>query len=192
MHDETPPSPEPGNEPQAKPSNVPPPPPAPGGGAGPEAAPPPPPPPPAPGAGAGGYEKADLVKRFVAAVIDGIVAGVIGLVPFVGGLLGAAYMVVRDGLELEFMDGRSLGKKVMKLRPVRLDGQPMDVETSIRRNVPFAIGPVIMVVPVIGWIVGAAVGLVIGVVESILVLTDAEGRRFGDRIAGTMVIEADE
>ena len=152
----------------------------------------PPPPPPAPGVGAGGYRKADLVKRFVAAVIDGVIAGVVSIVPVIGGLVGAAYMLVRDGLELDFMDGRSLGKKVMKLRPVRLDGGAMDIATSVKRNIPFAIGPVIMIVPVIGWVLGPIVALVIDLVESILVLADPQGRRIGDKMAETMVIEVDE
>jgi uncharacterized RDD family membrane protein YckC len=78
--------------------------------------------------------KADLTKRAVALIIDGLIAGAIGRIPFIGGLIGAAYMLTRDGFEFDFMDHRSLGKKLMKLRPVRLDGKPVDIETSMRRN----------------------------------------------------------
>lgn len=112
-----------------------------------------------------------------------------GLIPIVGALAGAAYMLVRDGLEVDFMDRRSLGKKVMKLRPVRLDGQPMDIGASAKRNIPFAIGPVIMIIPILGWILGPIVALAIGIIEIVLVLTDAEGRRLGDKWAETKVIE---
>ena len=35
------------------------------------------------------------------------------------------------------------------------------------------------------------VAFVLGIVEVVLVLTDAEGRRVGDKTAGTMVIETD-
>lgn len=133
--------------------------------------------------------KADLGKRIIAALIDGVIAGVAGFIPVIGGLAGAAYMLVRDGLEIDFMDQRSLGKKVMKLRPVRIDGQPMDLVTSVKRNIPFAIGPLIMVVPILGWVIGPIVALVIGIVEIILVVTDDEGRRMGDRLAETKVIE---
>jgi len=174
-----------------EPGNVPPPPPP-----APEMAPPPPPQPGTPevpaGGSAGALQKADLMKRFVAAVIDGVLAGVVGVIPVIGGLIGAAYMLLRDGLEIDFMDGRSLGKKVMKLRPVRLDGGPMDISTSVKRNIPFAIGPVIMIVPVIGWVIGPLVAIVIDLVESVLVLTDPQGRRIGDKMAETMVIEVDE
>jgi uncharacterized RDD family membrane protein YckC len=71
--------------------------------------------------------KADLTKRFLASLIDGLLAGGVSMIPIIGGIIGATYILVRDGLELEFMDRRSIGKKLLKLRPVRLDGQPMDV-----------------------------------------------------------------
>jgi len=157
-----------------------------------------PPPPPAAQAPLAQRVKADLGKRFLAALIDGVLAGVVGLIPFIGGLAGAAYMLVRDGLELDFMDQRSLGKKVMKLRPIRLDGQPMDLATSVKRNIPFAIGPLgaaLFIIPVIGWIAGlllAAVSFIVVIIEIILVLTDAEGRRMGDKLADTMVIEVND
>lgn len=133
--------------------------------------------------------KADLGKRLVAAIIDGVLVGVLGVVPVIGGLVGAAYMLVRDGMELDFMDRRSIGKKVMKLRPVRLDGQAMDLSASARRNLPFAIGPAIMIIPILGWVIGPIVALVIGLIEVVLVLTDPEGRRLGDKWADTKVIE---
>jgi hypothetical protein len=37
----------------------------------------------------------------------------------------------------------------------------------------------------------AFVAFLIGIIELILVFTDAEGRRFGDKMAGTRVIEVD-
>jgi len=141
--------------------------------------------------------KADITKRIIAAVIDGVLGWVVSLIPFIGGLAATAYWLVRDGLELEFMDRRSLGKKVMKLRPVRLDGSPMDIETSVRRNWPFAIGGVTLVlsvIPIIGWLLlvpVALAALIVGVIEAVLCVTDAEGRRMGDKFAETKVIEVD-
>jgi len=157
----------------------------------------PPPPPPAMQTTPPARVKADLGKRFLAALIDGVLSGIVGLIPFIGGLAGAAYMLVRDGLELDFMDQRSIGKKVMKLRPIRLDGQPMDIATSVKRNIPFAIGPVgaaLFIIPVIGWIAGlllAVLSFIVVIIEIVLVLTDADGRRMGDKLAETMVIEVD-
>lgn len=137
----------------------------------------------------GTYTKADTGKRIVAAIIDGLISGVVGLIPIVGGLAGAAYMLVRDGLELDFMNGRSIGKNVMGIRPVQLDGRAMDIGASVKRNIPFAIAPLIMIVPILGWIVAPFVGLAIAVIELVLVLTDSEGRRMGDKFAGTMVVD---
>lgn len=144
-----------------------------------------------------GTAKADLSKRFIAAVIDCVVGVVIGMIPFIGGLIAAAYWLVRDGLELEFMDGRSIGKKVMKLRPVRLDGLPMDIPTSVRRNWMFAFGGVVqllMFIPILGWLMMvpvAILALALGLLELYKVVTDPEGRRLGDTMARTKVIEVD-
>lgn len=142
--------------------------------------------------------KADLGKRFIAAIIDGLLAAGVSFIPVVGGIIGSLYVLLRDGLDLEFMDRRSIGKKLMQLRPIRLDGQPMDPMSSVKRNLPLAVGAVgsvFWVIPVLGWIVAiffALIGLVIGIVEVILVLTDPEGRRMGDKLAGTKVVEVGE
>lgn len=142
--------------------------------------------------------KADVGKRIIAALIDGILAGVVSLVPFVGGIAAGVYILIRDGLELEFMDRRSIGKKFMKLRPVRSDGLPMDLGASVKRNIVFVIGPVagiFVFIPVLGLLIVPLLGivaLIITVIEVVLVLTDVEGRRLGDKIANTKVIEVAE
>jgi uncharacterized RDD family membrane protein YckC len=142
--------------------------------------------------------KADLGKRFIAHIIDSVVAYVIGLVPIIGGIAGAAYLVCRDGLEVDFMDRRSFGKKIMKLRPIRLDGQPMDLEASARRNWMWGIGALIsllLYIPIIGWIlipVVAVIAVAIGLYEVYKVITDDEGRRWGDQLANTKVVEVAE
>lgn len=142
-------------------------------------------------------EKADISKRLIAAIIDAVIAFAIGLIPFVGGLIGAAYWLVRDGLELDFMDHRSIGKKLVKLRPVTLDGSPVDIMVSMKRNWMFALGGVVqlLIYTIIGILLAiplAFVAFLLFIVEFVLVLTDAKGRRLGDKIANTMVIEVDE
>ena len=141
-------------------------------------------------------KRPDLGKRAVAAIIDAVVATVVGLVPFAGGIAATAYWLVRDGMDLDFMDHRSIGKKVMKLRPVTLDGQPLGLVTSAKRNWMFALGGLtqFFAMTIIGIVLAiplAVVAFVIGIVEVVLVLTDAEGRRMGDKMAGTRVIETD-
>lgn len=139
--------------------------------------------------------KADVTKRFVAVIIDAAIAVVVGFIPFVGGLLGAAYWLLRDGMDLEFMDHRSVGKKLTGLRPVTRDGHTMTMEDSIRRNWMFALGGLIQVllfIPILGWLMIIPVGLAalaLGLVEAYKVITDEEGRRLGDGWADTKVIE---
>ena len=141
--------------------------------------------------------KADIGKRFIAAIIDAVIAVFVGFIPFVGGLIATAYWLVRDGLDVEFMDHRSLGKKIMKLRPVTLDGAPVDIMTSMKRNWMFALGGVaqLFAYTIIGLVIAIPLALlvfVIAIVEIVLVLADSEGRRLGDKIANTKVIEVDD
>jgi uncharacterized RDD family membrane protein YckC len=142
--------------------------------------------------------KASLVKRFLAVLVDGLVAGLPSLLlGGVGSLLGTAYILVRDGLDLAFMDRRSIGKRLVGLRVVTLDGSPVTLETSLRRNWMFGLGVFSQVLyhsALLGglgaWLVGLA-GSVLGLVEVVLVFVDEDGRRLGDRIANTQVIESD-
>ncbi len=141
--------------------------------------------------------KADLGKRFIAAIIDAAMAFVVGLIPIIGGFVGAAYMLLRDGFDFDFMDHRSIGKKLMKLRPVMLDGGTVDITVSIKRNWMFALGALIqalMFIPIAGWAlipVVAAASIILVIIEIILVITDEQGRRLGDKIANTRVIEVE-
>jgi len=141
--------------------------------------------------------KADTTKRIVAVVIDAGLAIVVGMIPFVGGIIATAYWVLRDGMDLEFMDHRSVGKKLTKLRPVKADGSQLEMMDSVNRNWMFGLGGVIQIllfIPILGWLLMVPVGLAamaFGLVELFKVLTDDEGRRFGDVWAQTKVIEVD-
>jgi len=141
--------------------------------------------------------KADPSKRIVAVIIDAVIAVLIGLIPWIGGLIAAAYWVLRDGMEFDFMDHRSVGKKLMKLRPITADGGELDMMMSVQRNWMFGFGGVmqfLMYIPLLGWLLMipvALLALAIGIIELIKVLTDEEGRRFGDVWAKTKVVEVD-
>jgi uncharacterized RDD family membrane protein YckC len=142
-------------------------------------------------------ETPDKLTRFLALLIDSVIAGLLSSIPLIGGLggiLGAAYFVVRDGLELDFMNGRSIGKNVMDLHVERLDGQSMDIETSVRRNWMWGIGTVSSAVasfPLFGPFFSfplALFGLAVGLYEAYRVLTRDDGRRWGDELAKTQVV----
>lgn len=140
--------------------------------------------------------KADLGRRFVAAVIDGVIAGILSsIIPFVGFILGAAYTLTKDAIVFELLKNndfrnKSIGKKLMNLEVALVEGEGhVDWMISVRRNIPLAIGTVIMIIPVIGWIVGAIVGAILGIIELILILTDPSGRRLGDKLGKTQVID---
>ncbi len=135
----------------------------------------------------------DKLTRFLAFLIDSVIAGVLSSVPGIGGLLGAGYFVVRDGLELDVMNERSLGKHLMGLHVERLDGRPMDLEASVRRNWMWGLGPVASAAaafPLFGGLISLLVaffGLGVGLYEAYRVLTRDDGRRWGDELAETRV-----
>lgn len=145
--------------------------------------------------------KPDPVKRFAALFIDGIIAAIIFWLLFaflgfyagaiLGLLVAGGYMIIRDGLDLDFMKQRSLGKQLMKIRPVRLDGKPMDLEASIKRNWMFGVSYFgsVAFLGVVGSLIGLAAGVVI-LYECYKVLTDPAGRRWGDELAATKVIDS--
>lgn len=135
-------------------------------------------------------QKADQLKRFLAFLIDAVIVFLLTFIPIIGGLVGAAYMVFRDGFEFEPMKGRSLGKKAMGLKPVLAkDGRPCDLASSFKRNWILAIGAVIAIVPVIGWALGGLLSALVYLLEGILVITSPDGKRIGDNLAETMVVE---
>lgn len=151
------------------------------------------------------------VRRAAAALIDAALAFTIALVPAaftpgvakarvfgVGLLLGAAYLLLRDAIPYAEWGARSLGKRVIGIRPYRVGAVPMSLGTSLRRNatVAAAVGvPALMylaggyaLIPFGDWIVRLCVLLVAA--ETLLIAVDPLGRRLGDRWASTRVIEA--
>jgi len=130
----------------------------------------------------GGVET-DLMKRFLGAFIDAIVAAGVGHI--VGLITGSSILsllvtsvawLVRDSLP--FLEGQSLGKKIMKTKAVKADGSSLsgDWTTGAIRNI-------LMAVP-FG-----------GLVESVVILVRSgkpeAGMRLGDEWAKTKVISVD-
>jgi len=134
------------------------------------------------------YPKVEVVTRFIAALIDGALSSVVGFIPIIGPIIGAAYMLVKDGL----FEGQSLGKKIMKLQVVTGEGGQADYMVSVKRNAIFAVPILIMIIPVLGWLIAPILSLVIVIIEVMKILNDPVGRRLGDNWAETQVINAAE
>lgn len=127
---------------------------------------------------------AGLLLRTAARVIDFIlVAAVLEIVPKAGYFAGLTYLLLGDG----FLDGSSIGKRLVRLRVVSSEtGAPCTLKDSILRNSTLALGFGLWIVPWIGWIfITAACAL-----EFILMIGNRSGMRLGDEIAKTLVIEA--
>ena len=125
--------------------------------------------------------------RAVATVIDTLLLGVVGYLialatggvtatgfhlsgaPFFAWLLlGLGYYIV-----LEALSGATLGKRLVGLKVVRLEGAALDWQSSIVRNVMRLVD-----------------GLFFYVIAAILVWASAKKQRLGDRVAGTVVVRA--
>ena len=141
--------------------------------------------------------KADPVKRIIAFVIDAIVSMLIGLIPLVGGIIGALYMLLRDALPIEVLEYKSVGKKLLNLSVVNVEdpGAKIDYAASAKRNWMFALGPIMVffiLIPIIGWIIDILLGialLILLITEIVKIFSHEKGVRLGDKMAGTMVIE---
>jgi len=161
-----------------------------------------------PGAAAAAYgpgQPGNLVDRFLARLIDGILLAVVFAIinVVVGGIVYTGYhstgeiflyYLVSGVLEtvialgyfgyLESSRGQTLGKQVMKLRTFGPDGQSNPtMEQAIRRNIFYAL-PLIAIVPVLGWIlyVVAAIGSIVLIVMGIN--NDPRRQHWFDKFAG--------
>ena len=130
------------------------------------------------------YPKAHVLNRFIAKLIDlFIVVGAEKIAPPVGFLSGLAYILIADG----FAGGRSIGKRLVGLQTMRLDlRETAGFRESIIRNVPFGAAQMAFAVPYVGWIVSLA----ILAFEGLLIVGNEQGRRLGDEVARTQVLDA--
>lgn len=107
---------------------------------------------------------ASSTDRIIAAIIDGAVGNII---PFVG----LIYLLIKDSLP--FLDGQSVGKKLMKIRVVKEDTlEPITGDYGAS-----AIRQVAMLIPILN------------LIEIIKVFGGEPRKRFGDEWAKTIVIK---
>jgi len=130
------------------------------------------------------YPKAHVLNRFIAKLIDLLmVVAADEIAPPVGFLSGLAYILIADG----FAGGRSIGKRLVGLQTLRVDSQePAGFRESIIRNLPLGAAQVAFAVPYVGWLISLA----ILAFEGLLIVGNEQGRRLGDEIARTHVLDA--
>jgi uncharacterized RDD family membrane protein YckC len=128
-------------------------------------------------------KRAGLLLRTAAKIIDFIlIAAAMEVIPKAGYFAGLTYLLLGDG----FFDGRSIGKKLIRLKVLSKETlAPCSFRESILRNSTLAIGYVLWGIPLIGWVFILAAFCV----EFVLILGSDDGARLGDTIAGTIVVE---
>lgn len=175
--------------------------------------PPPPPPPagaaaPAPGAPAPQYGPGfpgNLLDRFLARLIDGIILAVVfGIISaifssivysghhslgeifvfyLITGVIDTAIGLGYFGY-LESSRGQTLGKQVLKLRVFGPDHQSNPtMEQAIRRNIYYAL-PLIAIIPVVGWFLYPIAALAALIMILVGINSDPQRQHWFDKFAG--------
>lgn len=119
--------------------------------------------------------------RFLAALIDGIILGIVvgllsavfgthqtGISGSLSGVLAIAYFIV-----MEATQGATVGKMVLGLRVVRVDGAPISWSESVIRNLLRIID-----------------GLFAYLVGAIIIWNSPLKQRLGDKLAKTVVVKS--
>jgi len=130
-----------------------------------------------------GVNKARILNRVIAKAVDFIIVGTLHeAIPKIGFFAGLAYLLIADGLFV----GRSVGKRLIGLKVVLVEtDKACSVRESVIRNLIFVIGYILMKIPLIGPIFA----VIILAFETLLMIGNEEGMRFGDEIAKTRVVE---
>ena len=130
------------------------------------------------------YPKAHVLNRFIAKLIDLFIVVAAGQIASPVGLLsGLAYILIADG----FAGGRSIGKRLVGLQTMRVESRDAaGFRESIIRNLPLGCAQIAFAIPWIGWLLSLA----ILAFEGLLIIGNEQGRRLGDEVARTHVIDA--
>ncbi len=137
---------------------------------------------------------AGVFRRIAAAAIDSLIGSLFFFVPIFGGIFGIFYILFKDAIMYRLTgypewQNKSIGKKLMSLKIVCQEKAIIDLETSARRNVILIPGRVIGIIPLLGWVLGPIVGGFFKLIELLVLTSDPQGIRLGDRLADTKVVE---
>jgi len=129
-----------------------------------------------------------FLQRLIGKAVDFIIVLALAqiLLP-AGPLAGFLYILIGDG----FNEGRSLGKKLVKLRVINTTtGKPADFRDSIIRNSPIAFAVLFFLIPFWGWLLWIIIGIPTLAIEVYLMRSLDHQARLGDTMADTKVVEA--
>lgn len=135
--------------------------------------------------------KVAKLTRLIAKAIDLFIVACFSIWFFpLGVVLGIIYMSLCDGMS----NGQSAGKKFMGFAVKSLeDGSPCSYKQSVIRNLPFTLPLLVaLLLPVIGWILGAILAVVLIGFELYLLYNLDSGHRLGDVMADTSVMANDD
>lgn len=135
----------------------------------------------------------DDISRLIAALLDGALAALPSVVPLPGEILGALYVLFKDGImyrlfKSEGWKNRSIGKRYMEIEVVRQDGKTVDLRTSAQRNLPLAVAYVFLFTPGPNRGFGPLLGFIVLLAELVAMIVRPESRRLGDEWARTKVV----
>jgi uncharacterized RDD family membrane protein YckC len=116
-----------------------------------------------------------MQERIIATIIDTVIL-VVGsfvlilvLPPFIVVFPGLAYYIV-----MEALTAQTVGKMAMKIKVVRIDGQPMDWQVSFLRNILRIVD-----------------GILFYLVGFLIANNNPNKQRLGDQVAKTLVVKAE-
>lgn len=161
------------------------------------------------GMGSGLGQPAEPIMRVLARIIDGLLfCGVAfaiaipfaassatssgtsfsmtGGASFLGGLIGAAAGIAYEVL-LTASRGQTLGKMAVGIKIVRLDGQPMDLQSAATRYAPSIALTLIGIIPFIG-LIGSLGAIILAIANLVMVFSSNES--VYDKVGKTQVISA--
>lgn len=148
----------------------------------------------------------ELLDRFLARLIDGVLLGIAysilsaifspifrrGLVYSTGEIflyslfLSISFVAVAIGYfaYLESTRGQTLGKMLMRLEVHGPDGSLPTMEQAVRRNAFYAI-QLITIIPFVGWVIGPLASLTVVILIAVSINNDPDRRQgYHDQFAG--------
>lgn len=136
--------------------------------------------------------KVSVLNRVAGKVVDlALVIGLAAILPRpLGAFLGFFYSLAADGMNFGPFSGQSLGKRLMGLQVVHIKSRkPIGLRESFLRNTPVGVATFFAIIPVWGWLILGLIGLPLMIMEVYLMVSIESGRRLGDVMGDTEVVE---